>query len=225
MRHDHRQFALALAPQTGLPAPPFIAAASNQSALAWLDRKEVWPERRLLLAGDSGSGKTHLLHDWAAANRAVMVAGAELPFPVHTASGHLAIDDADRAPEEALLHVLNAAGEAGWFVLLSAQQPPARWDTSLPDLASRLRGIFVAQIGPAEEHLLRLLLDKLLSERQLAMAKSVRAWMMRHLPRNQAAVRDAVARLDRGCGDGRINRAHAAAVVDEVGKLWQAKPP
>lgn len=225
-RPDQRQLLLPLAPEAGVATPPFIAAPSNQAVLAWLERTEIWPERRLLVAGEPGSGKTHLLHDWAGANGAAVVAGAALRFPVQTAHGGLAIDDAESCSEETLLHVLNAAHAQKWFVLLAARQPPSRWTIRLPDLASRLRGIQVAQIGPAEETLLRMVLDKLLSERQLTIPVPVREWFLLNLPRSPAALREAIARLEgAGSPGGRVSRELATRVVDQVGELWHANAP
>ncbi len=226
MKRDDRQLLLPLAGEAGVATPPFIAAPSNLAALAWLERKEVWPERRLLLAGEPGSGKTHLLHDWAAANGAAMVRGGALRFPVQSADGGLAIDNADSCSEKTLLHVLNAVHEQKRFVLLTAREPPARWRICLPDLASRLRGIQVAQIEPAEETLLRMMLDKHLSERQLAMPLPLREWFLLNLPRNPAALREAIARLEGASSPGgRVSRELASRVVDQVGQLWQATTP
>ena len=53
------------------------------------------------------------------------------------------------------------------------------------------------RIGPAEDELLRGLLARLLAERQLAVAEPLQDWLRLRLPRSQAAIREAVARLDR----------------------------
>ena len=67
----------------------------------------------------------------------------------------------------------------------------------MPDLASRLRAIAAGRIGPPERALLAALLSRLLSDRQLAMPDRVRDWLLLNLPGTPAALRDAVARLDR----------------------------
>ncbi len=125
------------------------------------------------------------------------------------------MDDADAAPERPLLHLLNAAGEAGLPVLLAGRAAPARWNAVLPDLASRLRATTAVRIGPAEDGLLRGLLARLLAERQLAVAEPLQDWLRLRLPRSQGAIREAVARLDRAAlaGGGPVTRALAQAVV------------
>lgn len=138
----------------------------------------------------------------------------------------LAVDDADAAPERPLLHLLNAAAEAGFFVLLAAGAPPARWGVELPDLASRLRATVAVEIGRAEDELLGALLRRLLAERQLVVAEPLLEWLLRRLPRSQAAMREAAARLDRAAlAAGRaVGRAEAAEVVAGMTDAGESDP-
>ncbi len=205
---------------------PFIEAPSNHAALALLEHAPAWPDHRLLLWGEAGSGKTHLLHRWARRAGAPSLEGAALRFPAPPARA-LAIDDADLAPEETLLHVLNARAEARLPTLLAARPAPARWPIRLPDLASRVRAMLAAELGPPDDALLRALLARLFAERQLAVPETVQDWLLLRLPRAPAALREAVARLDRaalGAGGG-VTRALAAAVVDEMERMWQPHGP
>lgn len=181
-----------------LTAADFRDAPSNQEARQWLDRTADWPDGRLALWGQAGCGKTHLLHIWAASTGATLWSGQSLRgLPHLPASPGIALDDADAAPDEtALLHLLNAAAEAGMPVLLAARTPPARWPVRLPDLASRLRAITAIEIGPPEDALLQALLARLLLERQLRVLEPVQNWLLTRLPRSAGAIRDAVARLD-----------------------------
>jgi chromosomal replication initiation ATPase DnaA len=208
-----RQLALPFtyAPQFG--AADFLAGPSNEEALAWLVRTAGWPQGRLALWGPEGSGKTHLLHVWAARDGAQVLAGPSLQFT--PPQGMLAIDDADGAPELALLHTLNAAAEAGFPVLLSGREPPARWRTALPDLASRLRAVTAVEIRKPDDDLLRALLARLLAQRQLAVPEPVQDWLRLRLPRTAAAMREAAARLDRAAlaHGGKVNRPLAAEVL------------
>lgn len=198
----------------------FVEAASNADALAWLGRPADWPCGRLALWGEAGCGKTHLLHLWAGRAGARYVCGPVLrsELPSGNPAMALAIDEADAvADDTCLLHTLNFAAEERWPVLLAARTPPARWAVQLPDLASRLRAIIAVEIGPPEEALLRALLAKLLSDRQLAISPAVQDWLLRHLPRTPAAMGDAVIRLERAAMAGRtVTRALAASAVAEV---------
>jgi chromosomal replication initiation ATPase DnaA len=127
----------------------------------------------------------------------------------------LAIDDADRVADEAvLLHLLNRARDEEAQVLIASRSPPSRWPISLPDLASRLRAVTTVRIGPAEPELLRALLFRLLADRRLKLPETLQARMLLRLPRTAAALRDAVDQLDAVAwqSGGRISRSDTANV-------------
>ncbi|MBS0559216.1 MAG: chromosomal replication initiator DnaA [Proteobacteria bacterium] len=199
-----RQLALPFPHRPDYAASAFIPAPSNEAALAWLDRAAEWPGLRLALWGEPGCGKTHLLHRWAARTGAAWFDGAALRGLPPAPSGPVALDDADLvADEEALLHLLNAAQQAGHPLLMAAPEAPARWPVRLPDLASRLRAITAARIGPPDDALLRRLLTRLLAERKLAVPEPVQAWILLRLPRSAAAIREAAALLDRAAWEAK----------------------
>lgn len=212
----------------------FLADASNAEARAWLDAP--WPGRRLVLWGAEGCGKTHLLHVWVARTRATVVSGPALIGLLPSPDVGLAVDDADAAREEPLLHLLNAAAEAGLPVLLAARDAPARWQTRLPDLASRVRAAAAVQLRPPGDAMLRALLARLLSARQLVVAEPVQNWLLLHLPRHPAALREATARLDRAAlaAGRRVDRTLAAEIAASMdddtpaaadSDDWQRGPP
>ena len=221
-----RQLALPFAHRPRFARADFVAAPSNAAALAWLggDGGAHWPELRLALWGGGGCGKTHLLRSWAADHAALLLPGTALrgltglPRDAEEAGG-VALDDADMATDErALLHLLNAARERGMAVLLAGREAPSRWPVGLADLASRLRATAAVGLGRPEEALLRILLLRLLSERQLAVPQSVVEWLLLRLPREASAMREAARLLDQAAlesGTG-VTRALAALVLDEL---------
>jgi chromosomal replication initiation ATPase DnaA len=191
-----------------------VAAPSNAAARRWLEGTAAWPQGRLALWGPEGCGKTHLVHVWAEAAGAEVLAGPVLAEAEAPPQRPVALDDADAAPERPLLHLLNAAAEAHLPVLLAAREAPARWRSRLADLASRLAAITAVAIGPAEEMLLERLFARLLAEQQLTVPAALQGWMLERLPRTQAAVREAAARLDHAAlAAGGVSRALAAAIV------------
>lgn len=212
---DWRQLPLPFAHRPRYAAADLLSGACNEAALAWLARPDAWPQGRLALWGEAGSGKTHLMHVWAARVGATLLSGPALGLDPAPTARPLALDDADLAPERPLLHLLNAAAEAGQLLLLAGRLPPARWPAALPDLASRLRALTATQILPADDGLLRALFARLLAQRQLAVAEPVQDWLLARLPRTPAALQAMAARLDQASlGAGRpITRAVAAAAL------------
>ncbi len=216
-----RQLAFLFPQHASYSADALIPTLANAEALTWLTSPETWPNRRLALYGPEGSGKTHLLHAFAERQRATL-----LPVEAmrHMAAAPperaLAIDDADTIPNpEILLHLLNAAAEAGLPVLLAGRTPPTLWPTTLPDLASRLRAATAVALGQPDDDLLRALLARLLAERQLGVEQALQDYLLARLPRHGAALKEAACRLDRlslAAGRG-VTRAMAADVLAHLG--------
>jgi chromosomal replication initiation ATPase DnaA len=202
-------------------AADFLAAPSNEAALAWLDRTADWPDHRLAVWGEPGCGKTHLLRLWAGRRGAMLLEGPDLHgLPDLPAGGGVALDDATAVASEAsLLHLLNAAFEARLPVLLAVRTPPARWPVHLPDLASRLRAMTSVEILQPEDSLLRALLLHLLADRQLTVRPDLQDWLLLRLPRSPASLREAVERLDYAAlaAAGAVTRSIATEVVAAMG--------
>ncbi|CAI3947085.1 Chromosomal replication initiation ATPase DnaA (DnaA) (PDB:1L8Q) [Commensalibacter communis] len=212
----------------------FIRATSNAGARAWLGIQHntrsipTWPDQRLVLWGDSGTGKTHLLQIWADKEEALFLPGSILS---QNSSVYwlekikeqwvkaLVIDDADLITNpQALLHLLNLTKELGLAVVLSGRSPPSRWDIQLPDLASRLRAITTVKIEQPEDALLRILLLRLLAERQLVVPSTMIDWLLVRLPRTASAIREAVRRLDEAtlAHGGGVTRNLAIRVLEDL---------
>jgi len=211
-----KQLALPFAPAHSYAPEDFCTAPSNAMARDWLARPEAWSHGRLVMSGAPGCGKTHLLQVWAAANGAAVIEGAHLQGLVRP-DGPVAIDDADIVPEpRALLHVLNAAAEDAYPVLMAARLAPARMAYKLADLTSRLRASQTVEIQAPEDELLAMLLTRLAAERQLSISLGVQNFLLINLPRTAAAMREAVARLDRATLDAKVKvtRKLAAAVLE-----------
>ncbi|HEX3574065.1 MAG TPA: chromosomal replication initiator DnaA [Rhodopila sp.] len=218
MPYERLQLPLPFVHQPRFDARDFMPARSNQETLAWL-RERDWPDRRLALFGPEGCGKSHLLHIWTERTGGTLLAGQTLvDLEGIPPSGTLALDDADTVRDEPLLlHLLNTARDRGLRLLLSGRAAPSRWPVGLPDLSSRLRAITPVEIGPPGDDLLAALLMRLIADRQLAVSQAVQDWLLLRLPRSPAALREAVARLDRESLVSRhaITRALAARVLKD----------
>jgi len=213
-----KQLSLPFAADTEFSPEDFCAAPSNAAARALLAAPESWSGGRLILWGAAGAGKSHLLHIWARERGAALRPGPTLAG-MPRADGPVAIDDADILAEPAaLLHLLNAVAEAGYPALMTARLPPARQPIKLADLASRLRAASAVEIRAPEDELLALLLTRLTAERQLHLSLPVQTFLLTHLPRTAAALREAVARLDRAAAERhmRLTRPVAAEILHDL---------
>ncbi|MGO8914695.1 MAG: HdaA/DnaA family protein [Stellaceae bacterium] len=194
------QLPLDLPHRPALGRADFLVAPCNQDAVAWLDRWPRWPAPALALCGPPGSGKTHLAHVFAARAAARFIDPAALTtrlVPILLCEAVAAIvDDADRAPEEPLLHLYNLLAERGGHLLVAAREPPARWPIALADLRSRLVACPAVAVAAPDEALVGALLVKLFADRQLQVGEGVVAYLALQLDRSFDAALRAVAALD-----------------------------
>jgi chromosomal replication initiation ATPase DnaA len=176
-----------------------IVSESNSDAVEFLSAGQ-WPDGRLALIGPEGCGKTHLAMIWADENDARFVEGSDAPRDL-PGSGHVIFEDCDRRlsspeAETALFHLLNILREEGGTILMTARTPPARWAVRLPDLASRLSAVTVAEINSPDDALLEHLVVKLFADRDIVIKDRLASYMAKRIDRNSAAVETAVAALD-----------------------------
>src|SRR3954447_936170 len=187
--------------RVALSRSDFLISDSNAGAVAWIDRWPGWPTPALALHGPAGCGKTHLVHLWCAQTPGVIVRGGALTEElvarlVSERRHRIAIDDADRASEPALLHLYNFCMESRGGLLVAARRPPAAWTVVLPDLHSRLRAVLAIEIGFPDDALLGAVLVKHFADRQLCVAPEVIAYLITHMERSFAAAAEMACRLD-----------------------------
>lgn len=194
-----KQLAIDLPHQAALGRADFLVSACNAAALDWIERWPRWPAPALVLHGPPRSGRSHLAALWSARSGARPVAGAALAETAPDALARppgVAIDDADGAPEQPLLHLYNCCVEAGASLLLVARAAPAAWPIALADLASRLRALPSVAIAPPDDALLASVLVKHFADRQVRVAPEVIEFLLRRIERSFAAAGDIAAQLD-----------------------------
>ena len=196
-----RQLAFALPHAESLTRDNFLEGPANEAALALIERWPDWPNRIMLLAGEEGSGKSHLASIWAEQSGARTISAHALnpaSVPNALATGALVVEDLkpEGFDERALFHLMNLAREEDAFVLITARMPPSAFEIELRDLRSRLRAVPVVSLAPPDDRLLRALIVKFCADRQLAVDESLVGYLVDRIERSYGAARRAVELLD-----------------------------
>lgn len=195
------QLTLHFGHRPAMGAEDFLVADSNAEAVAWIDRWPDWPAPALVVWGPPGCGKTHLAHVWRARSGGPLLPARALgtadPTALLGGRPHCAVEGADAGVNElALLHLYNLLAEQRGSLLLTARQPPTRWDIRLPDLRSRLNAAPATGVRPPDDALMSAVIAKLFADRQIQVRQDVIDWLLRHLERSFDAARNAVAAID-----------------------------
>jgi len=215
-----RQLAFALPHAESLTRDNFLEGPANEAGLALIESWPDWPNRIMLLAGEEGSGKSHLAAIWAEQSGARSTSAHAITaasVPAALATGALVVEDLRPSgfDERALFHLMNLAREDGAFVLLTARLAPAAFDIELRDLRSRLRAVPVVTLSPPDDHLFRALIVKFCADRQLNIDETVVSYLANRIERSYAAARRTVELLDtEALRQGRpVTRALAAELL------------
>ena len=197
----------------------FYVSPANAAVLATLDDPTKWHVNKLAIVGPEGSGKSHLAAVFAAQSGGKLIGPKDLTDDVPgLAQGPLAIDDADRfSDENALFHLINLMAERGFPLLLTARSAPSRWSVNLPDLASRLGAVQVAELQTPDDALLAAVLVKNFSDRGLVPPASLVPYLVSRMERSFAAARRLVEMLDhRSSSENRpIGQRLASEILDK----------
>ncbi len=200
------QLALELPQRASFRGEDFFVADSNRMAVAMIDRWPDWPSHALAVVGPKASGKSHLAAVWqarsGAGNIPVDAVGARSRLMMHD-NPAVIVEDADLALADGrldpvdLFHLYNWIRERQGFLLMSGHTPPARWETTLPDLRSRLSSMPIVTIDSPDDTLLAALMVKRLADRQLRVEPKLVEFVITRIERSFSAMEQVVTALDR----------------------------
>lgn len=186
--------------QRDLPegAAGFVLSDCNRAAFEAL---ADWPNLIggvMAICGPEGCGKSRLGQIWAERVGAVALQGAEAALidPMELEGRPVLLDDAMRADDETLFHLINLAQVPGGALLLIDRPAPSAWEVALPDLRSRLDAVISVPVEAPDDAVLAAMLEARFAERGIRPAKDVIPYLLRRIDRSAAAAADIVERLD-----------------------------
>lgn len=170
-----------------------VVTESNLMAYKLISNWPDWGAPFAAIIGAPGSGKSHFAHVWAQTSHAYCadMSNLDVASEVVSQGQSILLEDlsAGNFNENALFHLLNNISQSrvnypNISLLITARSDFTLWDLKLADLLSRLRTIIKVIIGQTDEMLLRSVLIKLFSDKQIIVENSVISYIITRMERS-----------------------------------------
>ena len=190
----------------------FLVSNSNKEAYKLINSWPEWRSRKIIIFGDSGTGKTHLSKIWQNKTSAIIMNLNKLKkikfenffqrkniFIIENISGFFdKINKKEKNNlEKKLLHFYNLIEEKKGYLLLTSLIAPKLWKISLPDLKSRILSSIAVKIKKPNDELLSSVLVKLFVDKQILIDKKIIKFIVYRSERSFANLENIVNKIDK----------------------------
>lgn len=150
----------------------------------------------LILFGPKSSGKTHLAHIWQSINDAIFINVNNFVSEIRYSDAFILEDVQNIKDEAMLLHCYNYMKENDKKLLITSSISPKKLNFKLRDLSSRILSTISVKILPASEELLRIMLIKRFSDKQLKIDLKVINYILARIERSFYSIDKIIEKID-----------------------------
>jgi len=190
----------------------FLVSDSNKEAYKLINRWPNWSSRKIIIFGDSGTGKTHLSRIWQKKTSAIILNLNKFKkirfdnfflkkniFIIENISNFFdKIKKKDKDDlEKNLLHFYNLIEEKKGYLILTALNSPKFWKINLPDLKSRILSSTIVKINKPNDELLSSVLVKLFLDKQILIDKKIIKFIVYRSERSFTNLQNIVNKIDK----------------------------
>ena len=190
----------------------FLVSDSNKEVYKLINRWPNWSSRKIIIFGDSGTGKTHLSRIWQKKTSAIILNLNKFKkirfdnfflkkniFIIENISNFfdkIKKKDKDNL-EKNLLHFYNLIEEKKGYLILTALNSPKFWKINLPDLKSRILSSIIVKINKPNDELLSSVLVKLFLDKQILIDKKIIKFIVYRSERSFSGLQGIVEKIDK----------------------------
>lgn len=204
------QFAFEWRQPTSYAPEDFIVSASNEEAARFLD---FWPNPKsgtVLLWGEAGAGKTHLVHRWLARTHGMLLENSMIgkisSEQLWQKDTPAVLENIETLKDEtALFHLLRYVETANKNLLITAGMPAKELPFGLPDLTSRLCALPAMNIKAPDHELLHIFIVKCFSDRQLSVSEEVIQYLLMRTERSFVSINNTINTIEKASMESKRN--------------------
>ena len=165
----------------------FFVSSSNFEAYKLIESWPNWPDKSINVHGPSGCGKTHLSKILANQMETIFINSKNFNEEIIVKNKLfkcLIIDNFNNNINEKLLYsMLNHLKQIDKYVLINSLKPINHYEIKLKDLKSRLEGFIKIGINLPTDELLKVVILKIFSEKQIKISEKNVEYIIKNIER------------------------------------------
>jgi chromosomal replication initiation ATPase DnaA len=178
----------------------FFVSKCNYFAFNLIDGWPKWEKNILNIYGERYSGKTHLSEIFLKKNNGKLFNSKDFKFDKSDNLRfyqNIILDNfTENFDEKSLFLLINLVDQNNKYLLLNSSKPINEMNFKLKDLTSRSKNCLVAKIDKPDDELIRVLIAKNLSDRQVKIDNKLIEYAVKRIPRSYGKIFEFIYKID-----------------------------
>ena len=170
----------------------FYVSSNNFAVYKLIESWPNWPDKWVNIYGPTGSGKTHLSNILKKKMNSAYLDSTNIKKDLISEMENyncIIIDNYNKNIEEKILYsILNHSKQLDKFVVINSYEPIGEIKVNLKDLHSRLKSFITFGIDLPTDELLRVILTKTFSDKQIEINSKVLEYILKNIERSYEKV-------------------------------------
>ena len=178
----------------------FFVSKSNFFAFNLIDTWPKWEKNILNICGEKYSGKTHLSEIFLNKNKGKILNSVKFNY---NQSDNLRIyqniileDFNEHIDEKSIFSLINFVDQNNKYLLINSLKPINEMNFNLEDLKSRAKNCLVAKIEQPNDQLIKVLLAKCFSDRQIKIDNKLIEFTVKRITRSYGKIFEFIYKID-----------------------------
>ena len=166
----------------------FYVSSSNYEAYKLIDNYPNWPGSKINLYGPSGCGKTYLANILDKKVSLIIIKSNLIDEKILSKIDKVdcvILDDFENKNDEEFFYTLiNYLSQNNKHLIINSTKPISEYNVKLPDLKSRLSSFIQIGIGLPNDELLRIIISKTFSDKQIDLNERNFEYIIKNIDRS-----------------------------------------
>ena len=178
----------------------FFVSKSNFFAFSLIDSWPKWEKNIINIHGEKYSGKSHLSEIFIKKNKGIILKASDLgPNYVKSLRYHenIVLDGLNENIDEKLIFsLINFVDQNSKFLIINSSMPINKMKFKLKDLQSRSKVILEAKIEKPDDELIKVLITKYLSDKQIKIDNKLVEFAVKRITRCYGKIFEFIYKID-----------------------------